>query len=179
MKKNIIVVIILTLPVCMSIQCSKSSRTANSFYLRSCQTGRLIGPIHLEPGYLMPQLDEPNYIIAEPAESELEVRKCLLQAPPFGSHYFDVPLTEIISDINMFLKKRLGEKAPPVKVELIDKSRAPLITMSFSKEDKSAYDILCNIAAEAKFCLYVENGTIILSQKEFKDIYKKTGNSSK
>jgi hypothetical protein len=51
--------------------------------------------------------------------------------------------------------------------------------MSIGKEVKSAYDELCNIAAEAKFCLYVENGVIILSQKDFKDIYNKSKNSDK
>jgi hypothetical protein len=51
--------------------------------------------------------------------------------------------------------------------------------MSIGKEDKSVYDQLCKIAAEAKFCLYVENGAIVLSQKEFNDIYKKPKNNNK
>jgi len=124
-------------------------------------------------------LDEHNYIIAEPTESELEVRKCLLQTSPFESNYFDVPLTEMISDISLVWKHRLGDKAPHIRIELIDKSVAPLITMSTGKEEKSAYDQLCNIAAKAKFCLYVEKGEIVLSQKEFEDIYKRPKNNDK
>ncbi len=178
MKKNAIIIILIVLS-CMSIQCNRPARPTNEFYLRSCQTGRLIGPIDLEAGYILPQLDEHNYIVAEPAESELEVRKCLLQTSPFESHYFDIPLTEMINTINLFLKHRLGEKAPPVQVELIGKSVAPLITMSIGKKEKSAYDELCNIAAEAKFCIYFEKGAIVLSQKEFKDIYKKPKNNEK
>jgi len=168
MKKYAIALIIGAGLIGLGVFFYRPARPANSFYLRSYQTGRLIGPIQLKTGYLIPQLDEPNYIVAEPTKSELEVRKCLLQTSLFESNYFDVSLTEVINTVNLMLKHRLGEKAPPVQVELIGKSVEPLMTMSIGKEEKSAYDELCNIAAEAKFRLHVENGTIILSQKELK-----------
>jgi len=179
MKKYAIALIIGAVLIGLGVFFYRPARPANSFYLRSCQTGRLIGPIQLETGYLIPQLDEPNYIVAEPTKSELEVRKCLLQTSPLESNYFDVNLAEVINTVNLMLKHRLGEKAPPVQVELVGKSLEPCITMSIGKEDKSAYDQLCNIAAEAKFRLYVENGTIILSQKEFKEISHKSIDSDK
>jgi len=149
------------------------STSTNKFYLRACQTGRLIGPFPLKPGYLLPQLHEKTYIVANPTESELHVRECLLQTPLFESYYimYDCTLPQIVGEINMILKKHLGDKAPPVKIEHMD--MVSLITTKLPPEEP-AYDVLCDLAAKAQLRIFVENGEIVLSSKKYKEISNKS-----
>ena len=174
MKKHAILLIILVAIICLAILCYISSTSTNKFYLRSCQTGKLVGPFSLKSGYLLPQLDEKTYIVANPTESELEVRRRLLQIPLFTgpSHYIDNELTWVLRDINLMLKKRLGDKAPPVRVEHMGKPKLPLITMTLPEEP--AYDVLCDLAAKAQLRIFVENGEIVLSSKKYKEISNKS-----
>ena len=152
------------------------STSTNKFYLRACQTGRLIGPFPLKPGYLLPQLHEKTYIVANPTESELHVRECLLQTPLFESYYimYDCTLPRIVGEINIILKKHLGDKAPPVKIEHMD--MVSLITTKLPPEE-SAYDVLCDLAAKAQLRIFVENGEIVLSSKKYKEISNKSMDS--
>ena len=175
MKKYAILLIILAAIIGLVILCYIPSTSTNKFYLRSCQTGKLVGPFSLKSGYLLPPLDEKNYIVAVPTKSELEVRRRLLQTPLFKNHYIDCELAWVLRDINLMLKKRLGDKAPPVRVEHIDKSKVPLITMTLPEEP--AYDVLCDLAAEAKLCIFVENGEIVLNSKKYKEISNKSTDS--
>lgn len=146
-----------------------NSTRANQFYLRDYQTGRLIGPISLTPGYLLPLLNKKNYIVADPTESELEVRKCLLESKGYESHYIDIPVDEVVETLNRMLKHQLGDKAPPMRVEVPAESRLPLLTMEITAEDP-AYDVLCSIAARAKLRIFVEDGAVVLSQKPLKEL---------
>ncbi len=170
MKKYAILLIILAAIIGLAILCYIPSTSTNKFYLRSCQTGKLVGPLPLKHGYLLPQLDEKNYLVADPTNSELKVRGCLLQTILFKSksEYFDCELAWVLRDINLMLKNRLGDKAPPVRIEFAEKSKMPLITMSMG--GKPTYDVLCNIAAKAQLRIFVENGEIVLSSKKYKEI---------
>jgi len=172
MKKYAILLIILAAIIGLAILCYIPSTSTNKFYLRSCQMGRLVGPLPLKHGYLLPQLDEKTYIVANPTESELEVRKRLLQTPLFKNHYIDCELAWVLRDINLMLKKRLGDKAPPVRVEHMGKPKLPLITMTLPEEP--AYDVLCDLAAKAQLRIFVENGEIVLSSKKYKEISNKS-----
>ncbi len=154
-----------------------NSVRASEFYLRDYQTGRLIGPVSLTPGYLLPLLDKKNYIIADPAESELEVRKCLLESKGYESHYIDMLPDEVLETINMMLKHRLGDKAPTVRVEAPAGSRLPLLTMEITGQEP-AYDVLCNIAARAKLRIFVEDGAVVLSKKPLKELVAKPPNGT-
>ncbi|HUV62868.1 MAG TPA: hypothetical protein VMW24_03165 [Sedimentisphaerales bacterium] len=142
-----------------------NSVQTNEFYLRDYQTGRLIGPVSLMPGSLLPLLNKKNYIVADPAESELKVRKCLLESHGYESKYFDMPADEVVEGICWMLKCRLGDKAPPFQVEDAD----TLITMAI-RGDTPAYDVLCDIAARAKLRLFVEDGAVVLSRKPLKEL---------
>lgn len=150
----------------------EESTSFNKFYLRAYRTGRLIGPFPLKPGYLLPQLREKTYIIANPTESELQVRECLLQTSLFESHYIDCELTWVCRDINLMLKERLGDKAPLVRVEDIDKTKVPLITITFPEEP--AYGVLCDLAAKTQLRIFVERGAVVFSQKKYKEIFSKS-----
>jgi hypothetical protein len=150
----------------------------NGLYLRDYQTGRLIGPISLTPGYLLPVLDGKEYIVAGPAQSELDLRKRLLESKGYESHYIDIPPDEVVETINMMLKHRLGDKAPLVRVEAAAETKLPLITMDISG-DEPAYNVLCNIAARAKLRIFVEDGAVILGQKPLKELAGKTLSSRK
>ena len=172
MKKYTIVLMIIAGLFGLATLCCRDSKEVRTLYLRACDTGRLIGPIRPTPGYRLPQLDEQTYIVANPAESELEVRKRLLETRGYESHYFDCELAEVVGDINRMLKSRLGDNAPPVRIESADESNLPLITMDISGE-VPAYDVLCNIAAQAKVRLFIENGAAVLSYKPLKEIATK------
>ena len=170
MKKYAIAALITAGLIGLGILCirpSKPTKPTDGFYLRACRTGRLIGPVPLKPGHLLPPLEEQKYIITDPTESELGVRTCLLGSTGYKSQYIDCNLADVVEAINMMLKHRLGDKAPTVRVDSENLSLPPLITMEITEEP--AYDILCNIAAKAQVRLFVEKGVIVLSQKEFRE----------
>lgn len=146
-----------------------TSIRTNQFYLRDYQTGRLIGPISLTPGYLLPLLNKKNYIVADPAKSELEVRKCLLESKVYESRYIDMPPDEVLETISMMLKRSLGDKTPPIHVEAPAGSRLPLLTMEITGQEP-AYDVLCNIAARVKLRIFIENGTVVLSRNPLREL---------
>ena len=177
MKKCAIVLIIIAGLTGLGVLCCRPSQPTNTFYLRACQTGRLIGPVPLKPGHLLPPLDEQTYIVADPTESELEVRKSLLETPVYESHHFDCTLADLVETINQMLKYRLGDKASPVRIESVDESKLPLITMDITEEP--AYDALCNIAAKAQVRIFVEQGAIVLSRKELREMHNKSMGSDK
>jgi hypothetical protein len=168
MRKYVIAAIIAAGLIGLGILSIRLSKPSGTLYLRSCRTGRLIGPVSLKPGNPLPLLDEQKYVVAEPAESELGVRSCLLETTGYESHYIDCELADVVETINMMLKHRLGDKAPPVRIEPEDTPVRPLITIDITNE--SAYDVLCNIAAKAQVHVLVENGAVILSQREFDEV---------
>jgi len=167
MKKYVIATITTAGLIGLTILSIRLSKPTDTYYLRSCQTGRLIGPVSLKPGNPLPSLDEEKYIIANPTNSELEVRECLLQTSMYESHYYDCTLAEVVEDINRMLKHLLGDKAFPVRIESVDTMQPPFITMDITKE--SAYDVLCSIAAKAQVRIFVEHDAIVLNRKEFSD----------
>ncbi len=140
--------------------CRKLNETG-AFYLRACDTGRLIGPIELTPGYRLSPLDDTAYIVANPAKSELEVRKNLLESVGYESRYFDYPVEDVIREMNISFKHRMDDKAPAVRADGVD----GLITMDIGDEE-SAYDVLCKIAAKSKARIFIEDGTVVLSRKK-------------
>lgn len=168
MKKYVIATIITVGLTGLGILCFRTSKTTDTFYMRSCRTGRLIGPVSLKPGNPLPSLGEEKYVITDPTESELGVRKCLLGSTGYTSTYIDCELADVVEMINKMLKHRLGDKAPSVRIEFNDTFLPPLITMDITKE--SAYDVLCNIATKAEVRIFVEQGAIVLSQKEFREM---------
>ncbi len=168
MKKYAITAIIAVGVIGLGILGCRPSKPSDTFYLRSCSTGRLIGPVSLKAGHLLPPLDEQQYIIADPTESELGVRSCLLGTTGYESTYIDCNLADVVEMFNKMLKHRLGEKAPPVRIESEGTWQPPLITMNITKE--SAYDVLCNIAAKAQVHVLFKDGAVILSQREFREM---------
>jgi hypothetical protein len=148
-----------------TLGCKPSKEEAETFYLRSCKTGRLIGPIRLTSGHSLPSLDEQNYIVAEPTDSELQIRKILLETIGGESHYSDCVVDDVIKMVRHQLKRRLDDKAPPIRLDDVE----ALVTMDISRED-SAYDALCNVAALAKVHLFIEDGAAILSSKPLKEM---------
>jgi len=174
MKKYAIAAIITAGLIGLGTLCCRPSKPTDGFYLRSCRTGRLIGPVPLKPGHQLPPLDEPKYIVASPTESELEVRSCLLGTTGYESKYIDCNLADVVETINQMLEHRLGDKAPTVRIESEDTS-PPLITIDITKE--SAYDVLCNIAAKAQVRIFVEQGAVVLSQKKFREMSGKQTDS--
>ncbi len=175
MKKYAVVAIITAGLIVLGILCYRLSKPTEGFYLRSCRTGRLIGPVPVKPGHLLPPLDEQKYIIADPTDSELEVRKCLLETLLYESHYIDCTLAEVVETINQMLKHRLSDKAPAVRIESVDTTQPPFITMDINEEP--AYDALCNIAAKAQVRIFVEQGVLVLSRKEFREMPEKSMDS--
>lgn len=138
----------------------KLSHRDNSFYIRALNTGKLIGPISLLKGQFPPSLDKQIYIVAEPAESELEVRKRLLR--PVTVTMTDVPLNEPVDAI---LAAYFGSEAPSVRFDVADESKMPRV--SIDARSVPLYEVLFNIALQANLYISIENGTIILSEKEF------------
>jgi hypothetical protein len=168
MKKYVIAAIITAGLISLGILSFRPSKPSDTFYLRSCRTGRLIGPVPMKPGHLLPILDEQKYIVANPTKSELRIRKCLLGTSGYESQYIDCELADVVDTINQMLIQRLGDKAPPVWIEPVDTSLPPLITMNITKE--SAYDVLCNLAAKAQVHVLVEDSAVILSQRELREM---------
>jgi hypothetical protein len=162
-KKIAIIAIVIAGLIDLSILCYRRPRPTNGFYLRSRRTGKLIGPVNLPKGYLPPSLDEQTYIVAEPAESELEVRNRLLRTRVTDT-MLDVPLAEVLDQI---LIAYFGNKAPPVRIDVADESKMPRV--SIDAKNVPLYEVLCNIASQANVYISIGNGTIVLSQKEFKD----------
>ena len=175
MKKYAIATIIAAGLIGLGTLCCRPSKSTDGFYLRSCRTGRLIGPVPLKPGHLLPPLDEQKYIVADPTDSELEIRRCLLGTTGYESHYIDCNLADVIEMINQMLKHRLGDNAPPFRIESEDTSLPPLITMDITEE--SAYEVLCKIAAKAQVHILVENGAVVLSQKKFRELSSESPDS--
>jgi hypothetical protein len=145
-----------------------AGEAASGLYLRDYQTGRLIGPLSLEPGSLLPPLDKETYIVADPTESELAIRKRLLETNLHESAYFDCTIAHVIGDINRTLKSRLGDKAPHVLLERLDESKLPLVNMEMSGKE-IAYDVLFDIAARARVRIFIENGAVVLTRKKLKE----------
>ena len=172
MKKYAIAAIITAGLIGLGTLCCRPSKPTDGFYLRSCRTGRLIGPVPLKPGHQLPTLDERKYIVADPTDSELEVRKCLLGTNGYESKYIDCNLADVVETINQRLKHRLGDKAPPVRIESEESWQPPLITIDIVNE--SAYDVLCNLANKAKGHIFVEKGEVILSQRQFRKMSDKS-----
>jgi hypothetical protein len=165
MKRIPIVLTLIAVLIGLSTFGCKPSKEVEAFFLRSCKTGRLIGPIRLSPGHRLPVLDEQNYIVASPTDSELEIRKLLLETSGGESHYVDCEVDEAIKMVRHQLKRRLGDKAPPVRLDGVE----ALITMDINRED-SAYDALSNVAAMTKTHLFIEDGAVVLSSKPLEEI---------
>jgi hypothetical protein len=163
MKKHSIILIIIVGLIGLGTLCCRPSKEADTFYLRANKTGRLIGPISLTPGHTLPQLDEQTYIVADPTESELKIRKCLLETLTYENHYIDCPINHTLETINHMLERRLGNKAPPVRFEDVDGFVPSAIMMDLT--EVPAYDALCDIAAKAKVRIFIEDGTVVLSAK--------------
>ena len=136
---------------------------ANSFYLRDVQTGKLIGPVSLSKGHLPPSYDEENYVVAEPTESELEIRKRLLRTR-VTTKMTDIPLTEAFGHI---LTASLGSKAPPVRIDIADESKMHR-PISIDVRGGPLYEFLYTIAIQTNVYISIENGTIVLSEEKFK-----------
>ncbi|UCE49944.1 MAG: hypothetical protein JSW47_07265, partial [Phycisphaerales bacterium] len=151
------------------MEADDSGKAAKGFYLRDYQVGRLIGPLSLKAGSLLPPLDKKTYIIADPVESELAIRKLLLETTLYESVYLDCAIPDIIGDINRMLKSRLGDKAPPVRIEPLDESKLPLVTMEMSGKE-IAYDVLFDMAARARARIFIEDGVVVLSRKKLTEL---------
>jgi hypothetical protein len=158
MKKSVIAAIIMAGLLGLEIRWA----LANRFYLRYVQTGMLIGPVSLPEGHLPPSYDEEKYVVAEPTESELEVRKRLLRTR-VTAKMNDRPLTEVLDHI---LTVSLGSKAPPVRIDIADESKMPRISIDFRSTPLN--EVLYSIAMQINVYISIENGTIVLSEKKFK-----------
>lgn len=165
MKRIPVVLILIAVLIGLSTLGCKPSKEAETIYLRSCETGRLIGPIRLSPGHRLPPLDEQNYVVANPTDSELEIRKLLLETCGCESNSIDFPIEDFIKTIQHYLKRHLGDKAPPIRLDGVD----ALITMRIGREEP-AYDVLCNTAVQAKAHLFIEDGAVVLSSKPLNEI---------
>ena len=165
MKRIPFVLTIIACSLGLSALGCKPSNEAETIYLRSCETGRLIGPIRLTPGHRLPSLDEQNYIVASPTDAELEIRRTLLETSGGESHYIDCEVDDVIKMVRHQLKRRLGDKAPPIRLDGVE----ALVTMDIHRED-SAYDALCNVAAMTKTHLFIEDGAAVLSSKPLKEM---------
>jgi hypothetical protein len=142
-----------------------AGKATEGFYLRDYQTGKLIGPLSLNAGSLLPPLDKRTYIVADPTESELAIRKILLETNLYQSVYLDCEISDIFGDIGRMLKKRLGDKAPPIRIERLDESKLPLVSIEMSGRD-IAHDMLFDMAARARARIFIEDGAVILSRKK-------------
>lgn len=127
--------------------------------------GSLVGPIFLTPGHALPSLGEQDYIIAEPTDSELDLRQLLLQTSTYESHYIDCEVNDVIDMIRHMLKRHANNKVPFFQVDDV----MATITTDISGKD-SAYDVLCDVAAMTKTHLFIGDVAIVLSSKPFKEI---------
>jgi hypothetical protein len=174
MKKHSITLIIIAGFICLGSICCRPTEETDTFYLRSIKTGKLIGPISLTPGHTLPQLDEQMYIVADPTDSELKIRKCLLEIQMYESHYIDYQVDWAIDDINRMLKHRHGDNVPPVRYERIDGFLPDTITMDLF--EVPMYDALCDIAAKTKLRIFIEDGAVLFSAKPLRETANKHAN---
>lgn len=158
-------VVLLGISSLSSLSC-RDSKEVGTFYLRSCETGRLVGPIHLTPGQPLPLLDEGAHVVARPAESELATRQLLLEAKLHESHHFDNEVEEVMETIRQMLKHRIGEKVPTLRVEDV----GAIITTDIAA-DEPAYEVLVRIAAKANARVFIRDGEVILSRKRPTEMY--------
>jgi len=149
----------------LNILSCRNSKEASTFYLRSCETGRLVGPIHPTPGHILDPLDKGVYVVAKPTESELATRRLLLDAKLYESEHFDNDVGEIIGTIQQMLKHRIGDKMPVFRVDNVHE----LISMKIGAEEP-AYKVLFRIAAKAGARVFVEDGEVMLSRKKLVEL---------
>ena len=162
MKKYVIAAIIIAGLLALCIFYYIRSGPANRFYLRDVQTGELIGPVRMSDGHLPPSFDEENYVVAEPTESELEIRKRLLRIRVTTTMY-DIPLTEALDHI---FTAYFGSEAPPIRLDIADESK--MRRHSIDVRSVRLYELLYKIALQANVYISIENGTIVLSEEKFK-----------
>jgi hypothetical protein len=158
-KKIAIFALVIIGLIDLSIFCYKRPKPSNGFYLRSHQTGKLIGPVSLPKDYIQPSVDEQTYIVADPTESELDLRSLLLRKRVTAT-FIDIPLTKALDHI---FTAYFGSKGPPVRIEAADESKLPRI--SIDARNLSLYEVLFDCASQAKLQVILEEGTIVLSQK--------------
>jgi hypothetical protein len=163
MKKYAIAAIIIAGLLALCVFYYIRSGPANRFYLRDVRTGKLIGPVRLSNGHLPPSFDEENYVVAEPAESELEIRKRMLRTR-VTTTMKDIPPSEAL---NQILAAYYGSKAPPVWIEVADESK--MHRLSIDVRSVPLYELLYNIAVQVHVYISIENGTIVLSDEKLKD----------
>jgi hypothetical protein len=140
-KKYIITAIVIAGLLTSGILCyiwTRPTDQANGFYLRSYPTGKLVGPVSLTEGYIQPSFDEKNYVVADPTESELDLRS--------------------------LLQNRVTAKGPRVRIEANDESKLPRVNID--ARDVSLYEVLFVCASQANVQVILKDGTIILSPKE-------------
>ena len=175
MKRIPVVLTIIACSVGLNVlSCKHSKEKTEAIYLRSCETGRLIGPIRLSPGHRLPPLDEKNYVIASPTDSELEIRQMLIETCGGESHYIDCEVDEVLLLVRYRLKRRLEDKAPPIRLDGVE----ALVTMDISPE-QSMYDVLCNVASMAKARLFIEDGVVVLSSKPLEEVAAEESDTNK
>jgi hypothetical protein len=162
MKKYVIAAIIIAGLLALCVFYYIRSGPANSFYLRDVQTGKLIGPVSLPNGHLPPSYDEENYVVAEPTESELEIRKRLLRTR-VTTTMLDIPVTEALDHI---FTAYYGSDAPPVRIEVADESKMRRISIDVISV--RLYELLYKIAIQKNVYISIENDTIVLSEEKFK-----------
>jgi hypothetical protein len=163
MKKYAIAAIIIAGLLALCVFYYIRSGPANNFYLRDVQTGELIGPVRLTNGHLPPSFDEEKYVVAEPTESELEIRKRMLRTR-VTTTMNDIPLTETLDHI---FTAYFGSEAPPIRFDITDESK--MHRHSIDVRSVRLYELLYKIAIQANVYISIENGTIVLSEEKFKD----------
>ena len=162
MKKYAIAAIIIAGLLALGVFYYIRWASANRFYFRDVQTGKLIGPVSLSDGYLPPSFDKENYVVAEPAESELKIRKRLLRTR-VTTTMLDIPVTEALDQI---FTAYYGSDAPPIRIEVADESKMP--RLSIDVRSVPLYELLYKIAIQANVYISIENGTIVLSEEKYK-----------
>jgi len=159
MKKIAILALIIIGLIDLSIFCYRRPKPTEGFYLRSHQTGKLIGPVSLPEGHPMPVLDEQTYIAADPTKSELDLRNLLLRNHVTAT-LTDIPLTEALDHI---LAAYFGSKSPPVRIETEGKSKP--LRVSIDVRDMHLYDLLFDCASQVNLRIILKGGTIVFSHK--------------
>jgi len=161
-KKYAIAAIIIAGLLALGVFYYIRSGPANRLYLRDVQTGKLIGPVRMSNGRLPPSFDEENYVVAEPAESELKIRKRLLRTR-VTTTMLDIPVTEALDQI---FSAYYGSDAPPVRIEVADESK--MRRLSIDVISVRLYELLYKIAIQKNVYISIENGTIVLTEEKFK-----------
>jgi len=160
-KKIAIIAIIMVVLIDLSISFFRQPKPTRGFYLRSQPTGKLVGPISLPDGYIQPSFDEKNYVVADPTESELDLRSLLQNR--VTATFTDIPLTEVFDQI---FTAYFGSKGPRVRIEANDEPKLPRVNID--ARDVSLYEVLFVCASQANVQVVLKDGTIILSPKESK-----------